>query len=307
MHEMVARSGTGDRTLTVAIGIASAGRRDILTDTIRHLAGQNRQADAIFVCPALPEHFDRDAVAPTGLPVIEVYGEPGLPAQRNTIIRACTSDILIFLDDDFLLKPDFVEQTIRLFETHPDVVVATGEVIADGIIGPGFDMEEGLRALESAPAAPASDGIAEVFNAYGCNMVLRLKPVRENGLRFDESLPLYAWLEDVDFSRQLAPFGRIVRAAALRGVHLGTKRSGRTPGRKLGYSQIANRVYLARKGNLPWPMALHGMARNIGANLLHWFRPEPWVDRKGRLAGNLMALRDWLKGDIEPARILRID
>jgi hypothetical protein len=33
----------------------------------------------------------------------------------------------------------------------------------------------------------------------------------------------------------------------LRGVHLGTKRSERSPGKRLGYSQIANPVYIARK------------------------------------------------------------
>lgn len=292
--------------MKTAVGIASSDRRDVLSDTIAHLRNQTQQADSIIVCPARPEHFDADAIAAMGLPVTVVYGAIGLPAQRNTIMRACNADLLIFFDDDFLPAPDFIASAAMLFSSEPDIVVATGEVLADGILGPGLDLQQGLAALDGAQRVTERQ-VVDVFNAYGCNMVFRLQPIRAHGLMFDEKLPLYAWLEDVDFSRQLAPHGRIVRSSSLRGVHLGTKRSGRTPGRKLGYSQIANRVYLARKGSLPWSQAWIGMARNIGANVLHWRRPEPWVDRRGRLRGNLLAFRDWFLGDIAPDRILQLD
>ena len=74
------------------------------------------------------------------------------------------------------------------------------------------------------------------------------------GVRFDENLPLYGWAEDVDFCRQLATYGRIVENARTTGVHLGSN-SGRTSGVCFGYSQIANPLYLWRKGTLP-PIAL---------------------------------------------------
>ena len=48
-------------------------------------------------------------------------------------------------------------------------------------------------------------------------------PVWGDGSRFDENLPLYGWLEDVDFCRQLARYGRIVKNIRLIGVHLGSK------------------------------------------------------------------------------------
>src|SRR5690606_38542508 len=98
-------------------------------------------------------------------------------------------------------------------------------------------------------------------------------------------LPLYAWFEDIDFSRQLAPHGRIMRSLKLVGVHLGTKRSGRSPGRQLGYSQVCNPIYLSRKGTLSWSFSLKYVYRNMLANLVKTLRPEPWVDRKGRCAG----------------------
>jgi len=39
-------------------------------------------------------------------------------------------------------------------------------------------------------------------------------------------------------------------------------------------------------------------------NLRH---PEPWVDRRGRVRGNLMAFRDLLRGRLDPRRILEIE
>ena len=78
-------------------------------------------------------------------------------------------------------------------------------------------------------------------------MIVRTAPVLAHGLRFDDNLPLYGWLEDIDFARSIAPYGRVVKSMLLRGVHLGVKR-GRTSGVKLGYSQIANPLYMLRKG-----------------------------------------------------------
>jgi GT2 family glycosyltransferase len=291
--------------MRIDIGIATSDRRDVLRDTIEHISRLRGRTGRIIVCPARPEHIDQDAALALDCGIVIIGGPQGLPAQRNAILDASDADVVIFFDDDFLPAANFIEEVERIFEAHEDVAVATGHVIADGIIGPGFDNETGLRLLEQDKGATAIS-LEPVFNAYGCNMILRTAPIRQHKLRFDETLPLYGWLEDVDFSRQLAPFGRIVRASSLRGVHLGTKRSGRTPGRKLGYSQVANRVYLARKGSLPWMEAFGGMARNIGANLLHWHAPEPWVDRRGRLKGNFLAIGDWLLGRVRPEKILTL-
>jgi len=104
----------------------------------------------------------------------------------------------------------------------------------------------------------------------------------------------------------MAPFGRIVRSDRLRGVHLGFKKSGERQA-AAGYSQIANPVYLARKGNVSWQFAWTGMLRNLSANMFHLLRPEPWVDRRGRLLGNVHGRRALAVGQLAPAYILEID
>jgi hypothetical protein len=95
-----------------------------------------------------------------------------------------------------------------------------------------------------------------------------------------------------------------VQVATARGVHLGAK-SGRTSGKRLGYSQVMNPVYLARKGTYPWKRALRSISRHLAINLVRSVRPEAWVDRRGRLLGNGLALIDLCRGRIVPERILR--
>jgi hypothetical protein len=124
-------------------------------------------------------------------------------------------------------------------------------------------------------------------------------------LRFDERLVLYGWQEDIDFTSQMRSRGRVVCVTSIRGVHLGIK-SGRVSGKQFGYSQVANAIYLVRKGTVPASFALPLMFRNIAANLARSLKPESYVDRRGRLMGNLLAIYHVATGRIEPEYILKI-
>jgi hypothetical protein len=125
-------------------------------------------------------------------------------------------------------------------------------------------------------------------------------------LRFDENLPLYGWQEDFDFSYQVGRSGRLVRDASLRGVHMGVK-VGRSSGKRLGYSQIANPLYLLNKRTMPSKRALRLIRDNVAANIARSIRPEHHVDRRGRLLGNLLAIRDLVSSRLDPRRILEFD
>ncbi|MEL6979627.1 MAG: hypothetical protein AAGM38_13230 [Pseudomonadota bacterium] len=99
--------------------------------------------------------------------------------------------------------------------------------------------------------------------------------------------------------------GRIVILEAACGVHMGAK-SGRSPGLRLGYSQVANPIYLMRKGSMPMKWGLHFMSRNVVANVLKSLMPEPYIDRRGRLKGNCLAIYDFARGRVDPERILSL-
>lgn len=286
--------------LKIAIAIATAGRRDVLSETIAFLGNQSRIADELLICPAKEE--DLDPACLKNYPGIFSIcrGSVGSSPQRNSLMKATDAEVIIFFDDDFLPSDDYVKEVELLFMRHSDVVVATGKVLADGIIGPGLTHSEATRILTNAGSNSDSSEVEAVYNGYGCNMAVRAQSVKKHGVRFDERLPLYAWLEDVDFSRQLAPYGKIVRAPRLRGVHLGTKSLGRSPGKRLGYSQVINPIYLAFKGTMNWKRALKQVGRNLLANTVRSLSPEPWVDRRGRLKGNLKALFHLALGKVQP-------
>ncbi len=295
----------GTQKLRIAIAIATAGRREGLSETIDWLHRQTRPADGLFICPASDADLDPTCLEHFPSPTFVIRGDRGLPAQRNAILRQLGDyDLVLFLDDDFLPEPQYVEELEKLFACHPDVVIATGRVLADGATGPGIAHDDAVSLLERLPKR-REESLRNVYNGYGCNMAVRLGIARAAQIEFDEILPLYAWWEDVDFSRRLAPYGRIVYDDRMRGVHLGSKK-GRTPGKRLGYSQVANILYMVRKGSIERNVAFVRISRNVLANLVRSLFPEPWVDRKGRLVGNFTAIRDALRGKVDPQEILKL-
>ena len=286
----------------IAVLIATTGRPHVLTETLREVAAQTRRPDRVLVCPAKAADVSHAALASLPFPVEIVSGEVGSSHQRNALLRAAGDiDIALFIDDDFLMAPSYLDALATLFATHPRCVVATGRVLADGATGRGYTVAEGRDILLSDYAA--SSTVAETFNGYGCNMAVRWSALRGHDVWFDEQLPLYAWAEDVDFSRQASLYGEVLRADALVGVHLAWK-GGRTSGVRFGYSQIANQVYLARKGTVTGLGALRKAAENVAANIVGSCRNnESFIDRRGRLVGNLYAIRDLLVGRSSPQRI----
>jgi hypothetical protein len=293
--------------LNIAVGIATTGRPAVLSATIAILAKQRRLPDRLVICPVAPDDVNIDTLQGFPAATAIVSSPAGLPAQRNRILASVKDfDVIVFFDDDFFPDTRYLENLEKIFLARPDVVGSTGFLIADGAQGPGLSVEQGKGFLVSAPEDLGSlDQIQDWDSTYGCNMSFRLKPIVEHGVMFDENLPLYGWQEDIDFSRRLHSYGQIVLSGMLRGVHLGIK-AGRTSGVRFGYSQIANPIYLIRKGSMAPRFARRIIWRNVAANLFRSAYPEPWIDRRGRLKGNLLAILDFMKGRISPERILHM-
>jgi glycosyltransferase involved in cell wall biosynthesis len=292
--------------LKLAVGIATIGRREVLSETLDLLASQNRLPDQLIVCPVSADDIDLERAKSFFTPVEVVFGPAGLPAQRNRILAACSAvDVIVFFDDDFFAEADYLAEVEKTFLTNPGLIALTGALIADGISGPGISTEKGLEMLRTFDGTRARDGISPVAGAYGCNMAFLLKPIRSNAIQFDENLPLYGWQEDTDFSRRVSRYGIIARSERLLGVHLGTK-GGRTSGLRLGYSQVANLIYLVRKGSVSKSYAAKMISKNMLANHSKLLAPEPWIDRHGRCKGNWIAILDFVCGRDDPRRILTL-
>ena len=278
--------------------VATVGRAELTAQTIARLADQTRPPDGILVVGASPEDVaGREA---RGLRLRVELAKKGSCSQRNHALDAIENecDLIAILDDDFVPAADFLAQAEAFFAARPDVVGVNGLLLADGARGPGISYAEACRLVEGQRGR---EGEQPLQSLYGCNMVLRSSAIR--GRRFDENLPLYGWQEDVDFTFQMQAEGKLVLVNKLVGVHMGIK-AGRTSGKRLGYSQIANPLYLLKKRTIPPKLAAKLLIKAPLANLTKALMPEPYIDRRGRLQGNLLALGDLIVGRIDPRRII---
>ena len=289
----------------IAVVIASVGRPEALAQWRERISSQSRAPD-VFVYSVTGE-IDLPPEAERVPGAIVVVGAKGLPKQRNAGIEAVVDrcDVIAFFDDDYLPSRGAVEGIERLFREHPEIISANGTLLADGINTAGVTHGDAMTLLDSWDAH-GRDGYSLIEHQgglYGCNMVYRTDAVRD--VRFDEVLPLYGWQEDVDFGARLLGRGRTVITDAFVGVHQGSK-GARTPGVKLGYSQVANPFYLVDKGTMSRLYAIKIVAKNMIANHVKSVRPEPWVDRIGRVRGNWIGVVDLLRGRAHPQRIFDI-
>jgi len=289
--------------MKLVVIIPTFGRKHQTARLVGHLFRETRLPDEVIISAPDATHVAHIDLAP--FPISYIFGKAGLSAQRNNALAAALGrfEIITFFDDDFLPAINYLECIDAAFAAHPTWAVVMGRVIADGAQGPGLDWNEGTTILDSHVDDPRHFEPIDHVGAYGCNMSIRADCIRD--LRFDERLALYGWQEDIDFTSQLRKKGRVVGLHAPVGVHLGLK-MGRVSGDRFGYSQVINPIYLIRKGSVPALFAIRLLIRNVLANILGSLWPEPYIDRRGRLRGNLLAALHAMLGRIEPEFILSL-
>jgi GT2 family glycosyltransferase len=288
--------------MRISVAIATTGRARELADVIDRLADQTRKPDFVLVVATAASDVFGIEVARIR-PYI-LLADKGLCKQRNAALEFLGTDydVVIFFDDDFVPANDFIAEVERTMESDPSIVGVTGNLVDDGIHGAPIRFNDAVRRLDVEGERPG--GVMRDRSAlYGCNMAISIAAA--DGLKFDEALPLYGWQEDVDFTIRLAARGRLVSGPQVTGIHLGA-RGARSSGRRLGYSQIANPVHLWRKGTLQGGLGWRLLMQNLAANMVRSIRPEPHIDRRGRLQGNLLALADLLLGKIDPMKVERL-
>ena len=289
--------------LRVGVVIATLGRPDECRDIVRHLLDQSVAPSRIVISSV------SQADVPAGLPaeVDVVLGSKGLCAQRNRGVHAVRDDcdVIVFYDDDFIPTARAIEGIEQVFASDQSIVGATGLVLLDGVGRGGVSLVDAEAAVLSYDQRSGASAVLQrdIVTAYGCNMAFRVSAMQ--GVEFDETLPLYGWQEDVDYAGQIARTGRVVETNAFAGVHRGVS-NGRTPGGKLGFSQVVNPVYLAKKGTMRWSHSLRIIFGNLIANHVRMFFPEAHVDRVGRARGNWLGLLHLISGRLDPREMLEI-
>jgi hypothetical protein len=283
----------------IAVGIATRGRPGFLRLVVEWLRRQTPRPAALLIAYVEPADV---AGLIAGGDVALIACEAGLTRQRNAILDGLPAgaEFVAFFDDDFLPHPQWLARTLAAFDASPDIVCVTGNVVANGVTCGEIAAQEALAPLASADPAQHG-GIESSVPPYGCNMAFCCAGL--GGERFDEQLPLYAWLEDHDFAARISRRGgRLVRVGAALGVHLGVG-AGRMSDRRLGYAQIANPLHLLRRGTMrPRDFAFR-VVTDLASNLC---KAPHSLARRRRLAGNGLAFAEALLGRCAPERALRL-
>jgi glycosyltransferase involved in cell wall biosynthesis len=284
--------------------VCSASRPDVLSETIESLLAQSLRPHEIIVSVFNLAHVPAKIRADSAIRVV-VSNRQALSAQRNAAVKEVRTPYTLFLDDDIEIAPNFIESMESLLDQVEDAVVATGFVVVDGVRGDTGVDRTSARAAVLNYVREHED--RDCKKGYGCNLFVRTRVFDQ--VLFDENLPLYGWLEDLDFSTNCLRYGRIISNAGTCVAHLGTP-IGRISGLKFGYSQIVNPFYLWRKNGTPrltnvvFAHWLVPVARNLFRTLMriHGLRS----DRTGRFKGNMTGFRHLLAGKVDPSYILQL-
>lgn len=298
----------------IAVIVASRGRPTEVAQLLDRLGSQTIAPSKVIVVGVEEKDLPEDArsLLP-GSECRTLLAAAGLCSQRNAGLNAVGGDceFVVFYDDDYVPSRHALADVAAAFAASPDLVGLTGNVLADGVTTGGMSLEAAdamvgsydAERVAGVPVIELSD--RSMRGLYGCNMAFRIRSI--GARRFDERLPLYGWLEDVDFSHRVGETGSLAKSRGFAGVHRGVTH-GRSPGERLGYSQVVNPVYLMRKGTVSRTFCLRQVGRNLLANHVRSFvGAEPWIDRRGRTRGNWRAFVDLLRGRAEPERVLELD
>jgi GT2 family glycosyltransferase len=300
------------------IVIATKGRPKETYELFNSLAAQTYPIEHIVVMGSDSEDvvaLDMHSLCQEKKVTIDLT-KAGLTTQRNAGLDYIKHQyqhkldakewVVVFFDDDFRLAPNWLAECITAFESNPNLIGAGGCVLADGIkIMHGYQEQDAIAFLEgkTRPKRHVWSGRTSrpVHDLYGCNMAYRGTFALHE--RFDENLPYYGWLEDVDYSVRASKKGELRYLPNAKGVHLGVQ-GGRTSGVRFGYSQIANTLYLYQKETVALRKIVFLVARNILSNTVRTITFRTKKDYRGRLYGNALAMIDLLKSKCHPMNVI---
>lgn len=232
------------------------------------------------------------------------HTQPGLTLQRNFGIRQSTGDLLFFFDDDVNLTPDYIEKVVATF--HLDFqkkIGAIGGRIVNirnisqlsvrawleikilkffrGLFGL-VDLGNGRFRLSGMPTHPhllSESSFIECLS--GCCMSFRREVFEK--INFDEKLPNYGLMEDVDISKRTLDAGyRIYYEASASLIHMESPRN-RADQYRMAKMTVMNYAYLFHKNwNTSWYRKLAFYWTLLGLVLVNLTKKE---GLRGTLSG----------------------
>jgi glucosyl-dolichyl phosphate glucuronosyltransferase len=219
----------------------------------------------------------------------------GLAAARNRAMEIVKGDIWLFLDDDVILEPNFLEELLAVYERHPEATGVSGVVTNyarppwafrwwRAIFARGSFADDRQPVYWKAHQCRSADPV-RVTRLGGGLMSFRAEAVRH--IRFDERLVGVSDGEDVDFCSRLGPGAVLLIAPQARLIH-NQSPAGRERGHALRRQARADYYLYKRHWRRQWKNRLCFLWLNVGyavaatAASARRLSLEPW---RGLLGG----------------------
>jgi glycosyltransferase involved in cell wall biosynthesis len=275
--------------MTITVVIPTLNRLDELGRCLETLRAQTRKPDELIVVDgaadprieALTAAQASAAGAVKWLPF-----RPGLTAARNHAIARATGDLVVFLDDDLLLEPEFLAEIERPFLEDSEGRVAG---VAGDIVNYERDARPWIEFFKALFLLPRdgdgrfrASGAPTMFYGVGREMDVEFLPGGLTAWRrevfrefqFDENLPGIGINEDGDFSYRVSRKWRNRHNPKARVRHVRPESSAvRDASLEHLKLELAGYRYLYRK-NMPKDPLHYAAARwhDAGVLLRHLFR-----------------------------------
>ena len=147
----------------ISVIIPTKDRPQELVKCLESVLGQTLLPDEIVIVDARnTEKLDSSIIAKLNkkIKTIHLHTAAGLTHQKNVGVKACAGDIIFVLDDDVVLKEDFVKEIVDVFDNDSEGKVAG---VCGRIVSTQKHDSRSLRSMLVAAIGAVHRAIAVVF------------------------------------------------------------------------------------------------------------------------------------------------
>lgn len=211
--------------MSISVIIPTKNRTEDLRSTLEDLVAQTRRPDEILIVDQTPIPSFEPGGVPIAVNYIHAPDVSGAAVARNVAMDRAKGDIWVFLDDDVILEPQYIEEIVRAYA--PEIAGVSGIITNYSVPPLSRRLFEKLfvRGAFSDDRQPiywhANDlrfkGPQKV-RQFGCGvMSFRADVVRT--LRYDPNLTGGSLAEDIDFCARLPRGSKLLIAPNARLIH----------------------------------------------------------------------------------------
>ncbi len=183
MPTTASNGGAPDPAVTVVV--ATRDRPVLLAEALAAIRRSLRKDDRLVVVDSASRDPRVRAVAESAGATVLRCDLPGACRARNMGVRAASTEVVAFTDDDCLPAPDWVPAVSAAFAANADVAFVTGRVTVDEPIS--GRMQLGLSIHDVAVPTDVNAGSDVSKIGHGANMAWRRGQLEAIG-GFDEGL-----------------------------------------------------------------------------------------------------------------------